>query len=298
MPTALLHGLSPITLNATVLAADEITPDPGVNLDLFRHSGLPYGSQALRLKIAPMVRFRTPFLGAFNLLGFRTTKLTAFSWSFRKFTDYLTDAGATHPLYQLNTGCTAAARIVGLSVDRGGLAMAEVEVVPLSTDGTTSPITNTTAALPTLGSEPTLHTLGAVVLNGTKVNGVSSIGLDLGINLTGDTFDGEAYLRTLAEVEADPTISVEHGDPITLLSSLGLTGLSASSNFDFYLRDLSAGIAQATGIRLRIASGIAVPGAIQLRRGALATTGLSLKPLSTSTTHPIVVATGQAIPAG
>jgi hypothetical protein len=298
MPTALIHGMSPLTMGATVFAADEITPDPGVNLDLFRHSGNAYGSQALRLGIAPSVRFRTPFLPVFNALGFRTTKLTAFSFTFRKFTDYLTASGSVHPTFSLAASATAAARIVGASVSQRGLLMADVDVTPLSADGLVSPLSQANAALPTLAAEPALHTLGPVVVNGTKINGVANAGFDLGINLVGDPNDGETYTRTVHETDADPTLNFEHNDPVTLLTSLGLAGVEASSNIDFYFRDITNGMAAATGLRLRCALGTLIPGAFQMRRGAVLSQGASMKPLSVSTTHPIVVATGQTIPVG
>ena len=298
MTTALIHGMSPITLGATVFAADEITPDPGVNLELFRHSGNPYGSQALRLGAAPSVRFRTPFLDVYNALGLRSTKLTAFSFTFRKFSDYLTAAGSVHPTFSLAASATAAARIVGASVSQKGLLMADIEVTPLSADGMTSPLSQANAALPTLAAEPTLHTLGPVVVNGTKINGVVNSGFDLGINLIGEPNDGETYTRTVIETEAEPTLNFEHNDPVTLLTSLGLVGVAAATNIDFYFRDLAAGMASTTGLRLRCASGVLVPGAFQMRRGAVLSQGASMKPLSTTTTHPIVVATAQTIPVG
>lgn len=298
MPTPTIAGMSPITLGTTVLAADDVLPDPGVNIEGFKHSGNPYASAALRLGFAPSVRFRTPFIDVYNILGFKTTKLTAFNFTFRKFTDYLTAAGSVHPQYSLAASATAAARIVGASTDQGGVLYADVQVTPLSVDGTTNPLQSANAALPTLVAEPTLHTLGAVVLNGTKVNGVKRIGFDLGIDLVGERYDGEPYLRNVAETDPNPSISGDHGDPIGLLAALGLTGLAASSNFDVYFRDMTAGLAQATGLRLRMASAVATPGAVSFRRGAITGQGFNILPLSTTTTHPFVLATGQAIPAG
>jgi hypothetical protein len=179
--------------------------------------------------------------------------------------------------------------------------MAEVEVFPLSADGTTPPLAYTTTnALPTLASQPTKHTLGPVTINGTTLPGVGGLQVDLGQQLLAERADGCLYPIVAARVGGQPKITIPHRDPFTLLSTLGLTGVNLASNLVAYARpyDDTTNVVTtaATAISFTIASGRAKPVELTAEQGAVATLGIEVAGLSSSSTHPIAVASNATAP--
>lgn len=305
---AILSSLSPVALtkkggSASVLAIDEISFSPAIARTLIGHSGNRFPSLVQVPGAAPRMRFRTPFLDAYNLFGFQPVPLTAFAFFFAKFADYIRDPTAVHTKYGLAGGgspAVAAARIVGWSTGRGGLLMADIDVVPFSGDGMTHPIAETTGqALPTLADEPTIHTIGPFVIDGTRINGLSNHSGDLGGEFMGTPTDGDLFLRNAAFIESSPTLSGQHDDPFTLLSSLGLMGAGIETAAVAYFRDIDpdSGESLATGLSISVAQGVVHPTDVAMRRGDYNKSGFNVAGLSPDDTHPFAVTTDVAIPA-
>jgi hypothetical protein len=248
-----------------------------------------------------MVRFKTPFLAAYNLLGLGLFRATAFNFTFTQFSNFVRTAGATHPQYALASSAVIVARIIGAKVNQRGILMADVVVVPLSSDGMIHPIAApTNVTLPTLASEPALHTLGPVEINGTKYSGCRNAGFDLGNEFTGEPHDGDLYLRNVGEFQADPKLQFEHADPTTLYPILGGLGVAVSSTAKLNFRDYSSttGAALGTGLSISISSGAVNTGAIKMGRGSVPTIGGEIQPLSSTQTHPFTINASATMPAG
>jgi hypothetical protein len=297
MTTALFYSCAPATLNATTLAIDDLTISAGVASEAFRHSGNLFPSVNVVPGATPRVSFRTPFKEAYDLIGLKSLKLTTFNVFAAKFVDAVRESGSTHLKYGLTASCSGHATIKGASVSQGGILMADVEVVLLSNDGMTHPLTAATAALPSLGSQPALKTIGPVTINGTTNGGYMSASLDLGNKLDTFTSDGELYARVAAYTGGDPVLSFEHADPATLWASIGLVGSAITSNVIAYFRDYSTSthLALTTGLSLTIASGRVIPEEFGASSLGVARAGIRVVGLSTSDTHPIVVAAGATV---
>lgn len=307
MASAVISGMSPIVLtksggSSTVLAVEGMSFDPAIARTLFGHSANKYPSCLHKPGAAPRIKFRTPFLAAYNLFGLSAVKLTAFAFYLAKFVDHVRDSASTHTKYSLATSpaaATAALRITGASVDANGILMAEIDVVPLAADATTHPLIATlSSALPTLSAEPELHTLGPFVLNGATLLGITNQGIDLGGDFLGSVSDGDEFVRNVAEVHSAPTMKAGHSDPFTLLASLGLMGAKITSNAIAYFRaiDESSGEKLDTGISITVAAGCVDPETVTFNYGDMAQAGLSVCGLSSSTTHPFIVATSVSMP--
>ncbi len=298
MTTPVIYGLSPCKLNSAVLAIDRLQLPPDIAADSFRHSGNEFASAIVVPGASPRVRFQTPFYDAYSLIGLKGLKLTTFEVYFAKFVDSLRTTSNARK-YSLTSSCTAFAYIRSASVGQRGIVMAEIEVVPLSNTGMAHPLTAADdGAVPAVSAQPTLHTLGPATINGTTVGGFNNFSLDLGQNVEAPAGDGDLYARVCAWMGGDPVISVEHSDPVTLGTTLGLTGAALTSNYIQYLRsyDSTNHITLSTGLSLTIASGRVIPEEFGADNQGVSRGGLRVSALSTSSTHPIVIATGATVP--
>lgn len=302
MSEPIIYSLAPIRLNSTVLATADLAVPLEVASEAFRHSGNEFASALVVPGAAPRVRFKTPFKPAYDLIGFKGLPVTVLDVYFAKFVASIRDAGSTHAKYSLASSAEGLAYITSISVSNRGIAMAEVEVVLLSSDGMVHPFAAvTTAALPSLGSQPALHTLGVASINGTHIGGAMSVTVDLApdimVGVDGAPGDGLLYPTVAAYMGGSPAIEVEHGDPITLLATLGLTGVAVgASTFKQWFReyDSTAHVTLATGVSLTIASGAGrvipiAPGSDNL---GLAKGGFRIEGLAATGTHPLVLGTG------
>lgn len=302
MSEPLIHSLAPIQVNATVLATAGLQVPPDVASEAFRHSGNEFASALVVPGAQPRVRFRTPFKPAYDLFGFKGLRVTTLDVYFAKFVDGIRSPSAVHPKYALATSAEAFGWINSVSVGNRGVAMAEVELVLLSSDGMVHPFaTPTTSLLPSLSGQPSLHTLGVSSINGTHIGGALDFTLDLApqimVGIDGMPGDGLLYPTVAAYMGGSPAIEVSHGDPITLLATLGLTGVPVgASTFKQWLREYDATnhITLSTGISLTIASGAGrvipmAPGADSL---GVAKGGFRIEALSSTSTYPIALGTG------
>lgn len=301
---AVVYSMAPAKLNTTVVPVERIGFSAGIIANPHQHSGNEYPTLVAIPGATPRITLTIPFRAAYDVLGLGINVLTAFELYLAKFASLTRASGSVHTKWALSASCTAAAMITGASVNQDGLLMAEVEVYPLSNNGTTHPLTKTdNNALPSLAAQPTLHTLGPMSINGTVVPGLSTAGLELGQRMEVQRTDGAPYPILAVRVDAAPRITASHADPVTMYNQLGsIMGADITANVVAYFRQLTAaGLVDtgSTAVSVTVASGRVVPLEVADSQGQVATLGVEVHGLSSSTTHPFamsVSATAPAIP--
>lgn len=253
-----LTTMTPIKLNATVLATENVNYSPGNQAQMVRHSGLPYASSIIQASAAPRLTFRTFFEPAFTLLGFAITRLTAVEFDQQTYTNFAANAGGVK--YELATSALAYAYITNVSEGTNGIIMADVEVIFLSSNGTTHPLQEQASALAILklAAEPQKQVRGPLVINGTGIDGVTSISLSTGIRaIPAEPVDGDTYSQTVVDDGGDFTMSIGHNGAKPALAAITHDGVDISSNVVMYLRDVDAeGLTTgSSGVSFTVAAG-------------------------------------------
>lgn len=303
--TATLYSLAPATLNSSTIAIKSVGFSAGILAEMDFHSGNPYASLVRVPGATPRVVITGPFQAIYDALsgGFGLTKLTTFAVYLAKFTDGIRSSSSDHTRFALDSGAVAHAFITGAQVDQDGLLMATCEIHPLADDSTTYPLVQTSNnALPALGGQPTLHTLGPVSINGTVYPGLQSAGFDLAQGFVAERSDGDRYPKVGRKLDSTPRLFAEHTDPQAVCAALGLNGASISSNVVQYFRrfDATTGLVSndsSTAVSLTIAAGRAHPLDLSAEQGGISRLGIEFLATSTSSTHPIAVSTTASVPA-
>jgi hypothetical protein len=299
---ALIHSLAPAKIGSTVVPIKSYSLSPAIVSALDAHSGNEYATLIKVSGADPRIRLTMPFQPVFDIVGFTVYKATVFEIYMALFTDYARASGAVHTKYALATSATAAIQMTGVSVDQDGDLMAEVEVVLLSPDSTTHPLAKTNNnSLPTLASQPTLHTLGPLSVNGTVYPGMMSAGVDLGQTMVTKRHDGDLYPKLAARLGGSPRMFGEHGDPSTFLGLTTLLGLNITSNLIQYFRryDATTGVCSdsaGTAVSFTMASSRIHPTDLGVSHLQVARTGFEAHGLSSTTTHPIAVSVTATVP--
>jgi hypothetical protein len=300
---ATVYSMAPCKINSTVVPVERIGFSAGILANTHQHSGNEYPTLTAIPGATPRMTLTMPFRAAYDLLGLGITVLTAFELMLAKFGAMTRLATSTHTKWALSASCSAAAMITGASVNQDGLLMAEVEVYPLSNNGTTHPLTRTdNNAMLALASQPVLHTIGPMSINGTVYPGLMTAGLELGQRLEVQRTDGALYPILAVRVDATPRITATHADPVAVHGILGLTGVNLTSNLVAYFRQLDTAGLVSTGadaVSVTVASGRVLPLEVSTSQGQVATIGIEVTGLSSTATHPFamsVSATAPAIP--
>ncbi len=300
MAAPLIYSSSPIVLNSTTLAVSDLRLPTNIARQQYQHSGNLFPSITAISGAMPRIMFKTPIKDALATIGLGLLPLTTIGVYLAKFSNatYTKLATSVHTKWAASAGC---AYITGWSVGHGGICLADVEVIPFSTDGSTHPLARTDAnALPTLGAEPLLHTLGPISVNGTVITGLNQLAVSMNHSVDVRVSDGDLYPRNAALIEGKPSISGEHMDPATLLTTLGLAGVNISSNVVAYWKSFDATtqlVSTANAISATIASGRIEASEIPVSQGQAAKAALLVTPLSASSTHPLVTSTSATAPA-
>lgn len=301
MTAAIISSLAPAKLNSTVLAIRNLRIQAAIDAQPFRHSGNLYPSVMYVPGATPAVTFQTPFLAAYTLIGLGNgaLKLTTFEVYLASFADSVRLGALSHTKYGLNTSCVGFAYITGFSVDTNGILMADVSVALISNDGMTHPLKKTgSVSLPVLASEPALHSLGPVDINGVVIGGLNQMAVDTGYQTQLLKTDGDLYARNFACMGADRVLNLTFKDALTVWNDLTLLGADISANVVQYLRayDPTTQVKLGTGLSITMASGRAVQDALTSENLALNETPVKVIPLSATATDPMIIATGVAIP--
>ncbi len=300
MAAPLIYSMAPVKLNSTVMAASDVRLMPNNAMQTFRHSGNLFDSIAAFSGGVPRISFKTPVKDALSTIGTGLLALTTFEVFAAKFSNstFIRLATSTHTKWAATSGC---AYISGWSVGQNGVCMADVEVVVFSSDGATHPLTRSDAnAMITVASEPLLHTLGPLSVNGSVITGLNQISVSMGHTLDVRVSDGDLYPRNAALLAGSPSISGEHLDPLTLLTTLNLAGVNINgSSVIAYWKSFDATtqvVSTANSISVTMASGrIAVEDMSEGQNNANKSS-IRVSPLSTSTTHPLVISTAASAP--
>jgi hypothetical protein len=303
MPS-LLHTLAPAVLGSDTVPVKSVRHAPGVIQIPDRHSGMRYNHIVKVPGAEPRISITMPFRPAYDALGWGLNVLDTFEIYLAKFEDYERSTGSVHTKWALSASAAVAAMITGASVDQDGDLVAEVECIVLGAPtAMTHPLTRSDSnALPTLASQPALYTLGPMSINGTVRQGLMSHGISRGMNVIARRTDGSKFPTTAARASADPRMTGEHGDPASLLTSLGLMGVSISSNLIQYFRryDATTGdVLDTAGSALSVtaAAGRITPTTIDAADAEIARAGFEAICTSASDTDPFVVSTSATVPA-
>jgi hypothetical protein len=123
-----------------------------------------------------------------------------------------------------------------ITVEQRGEARASMTMLALSTDGSTSPMTDVdlvTAPNPIFATEK--FTLGPVLINGVRVNGVVGVTIDFGLEIVASMEAGETFPKFATINRLEPRITLRTND-VSLLTSFPLTGTNLATGAIVYLR--------------------------------------------------------------
>lgn len=303
MPS-LLHTLGLAVLGDDTVPVKMVRHAPGVIQIPDRHSGMRNNHIVKVPGAEPRVSITMPFRPAYDALGWGLNVLDTFEIYNALFDDYEKASGSVHTKWALASNAAVAAMITGGSVDQDGDLLAEVECILIGAPSAmTHPLVRTdNNALPSLGSQPVLYTLGPMSINGTVRQGLMSHGFSRGMQVIARRTDGSKFPTTAARVATDPRMSGEHGDPMSLLTSLGLMGINISSNLIQYFRryDATTGdVLDTAGSALSItaAAGRIAPINHDSGDAEISRAGFEAICTSASDTDPFVVSTSATVPA-
>lgn len=304
---AIISSLAPMSVtvqggSATTVATEMMGVTLGIMRTIHHHSGNVMPTLVVVPGADRRIRVGVPFQAAFNLLGLGLTQLSALSVYLATFSQFNRQTGANHLMLSLTTACVAGAQITSWTVNVDGILMAVVDIILVSNDGATDPLTVTpSSALPAISGTPQLHTIGPVSFNGTIYSGAVATSGSIGSNPTLLRTDGDFFGRTAARLQAEPSLSVTHADPVTLVQALTTLGANISSVIAYFKAyDATTGMAEQTGgISITIALGRVHPLGPDTSQGQNATTGVEIIGIcSDGATNPLAIATGVAVPTG
>lgn len=264
------------------------------------HSGLEHATNLLRTGAqVPMVRVTCYFKDAYDILGLNGSVLTSGEWvlELAQTSAAVVDSGSTHTHYSSATGVETLAYIDSMRVSETEAATCEVVLMPFSADGTTDPITTTASnsALSALTAIPAIHSVGPVTLNNTVYDGLKGITYNSGMQVTvAGHHDGNPYITGGTRAGQQPTITVEHDDPVTLETILASIGAAISSTTKVrLLKAPASGVLTTSGaLDLTIGTGYIGVQTAQGAHGERFTTGIVLRGVSSNgSTHPVAVST-------
>ncbi len=298
--TVNLTGMAPLKLDSTVLAIEDLTFTPNIVHEPFHHSGNQFASVGMTPGASPAFRFKTPFLAAYTYMaGLKTKLATTVEIYFATYLNGLRQSGANHTKYELNTGGSACLYMTGATVAQNGVLMVEMIAQLLQSDGVTNPLKRTdSVSLPTLGTEPALHTLGCYALNGTRKDGAKSLSFQLQPKVTIGHHDGDNFPRTHTYMGGQPRLVLQHEDPLQMDTDLGQMGTNIATSVAFFFAgiDPTTHLRMTTGISITVAAGRAYPGELKFTQKDPVTRAVMIDPLSSTGTHPFVINTSATIP--
>lgn len=289
MTVAVISSMSPVRItvsggSSVVLPTERYGLSLGIMQTLHRHSGnvpptacvVPGGTQKITISV--------PLFAAIETFGLGLVKLTQFDGFLSRFADYNKVEGAYHFKIGLESACAAAAEITTWNVNVDGIAMATVEIVPLSDNGANSPVKfSESQELPLLASQPLLHTLGPIKINGTVIPGLSSQSGSINGSPIIQRTDGDKFPRVCARLQTEPTLDLNHADPKTLLAALGVLGSDITADVSAFLKayDASTGVvSQSNGIEFLVEKGRIHPAGADSSQGQVSTTAFRVHAIS------------------
>ena len=261
-----------------------------------KSAGDYYPTQQTVFGAMAMANFTMPLERATALIGLTCTRFTTAKICLLEIDPAtgVTKAGNTHTLIENNSADDFAyCCINGFSASQNGVATADVSCwFTAATPGATSPlkVTDSSAAL-ALADQPTLHTLGPITVNGSAIPGVISVSGALNHDASLRQTDGDLYPSLFSWKGSDPVLTIEHSDPLAVLSALGLQGEDIADTTKVTFRQRGAtGLIDAAVLSVTVADGFCVPQDISGGVGQTASQGIVITPAAASATaHPWTV---------
>jgi len=284
---------------------DIATPD--VTFPVSRHSFNPALAQiidansgdvdpryAAVMSVSPVLSFMTRTITALSSFGIAGAEVTtAVAW-LQQLVKYGT-RNATSKKLTIATGfCVPRS----LSVSQGQAAELSMDIVALSSDGTTAPVaagTGTMATNPT----PLAWTLGPIQVNDQAYD-VVSMTIDFGLDVTVEGSEGNVYPTFATLMSRNPSVQFTAKD-VDFRTAVGFDGLAqGATDSVFYLRKMEQNgkrVADGTAehIKFTIDDGLFRIDTINAPHGERALTEIALTPISDGTNAIIVVDTASAI---
>lgn len=299
MALATIYSLAPVKVASTVIPVATVGLSPGLIANLQHHSGQEFPTLVSVPGAIQRMTLSVPLAIAYATFGLAPISITTLEVFLAKYAALIKSTSTDHKRFKLTTSATAAALMTGWSVQKDGTAFADISIVFLAPAGTTNPITEDTATLITLASQPALHTNGPILINGTAIPGVQGYTVDLGQQLEVSRNDGDQYPTVAARITGQPKMTIEHGDPVGVLAAIGMGGANITANVVAYHRayDPTTGVVSNTNsISVTCASGRAHPVDIAAQHGQIATGGIEIMGLATAAINPFVIAANATAP--
>lgn len=181
------------------------------------------------------------FLATIGISGFafpQTTVYTTVDTYFSKLAQGGTRAGSSsHHRQRMNEGMIVP-RTLQASQGRGPATLS-FDIIT-TYDGTNAPIAyGTSVSLPHTPSIDELYKLGKATINGTELDGITSVTIDFGLQLTVQQASGDIYPTYVAIARRSPKIELRTLE-VPSLSTFGLNGTAqGSTDSVVYLRKVS-----------------------------------------------------------
>ena len=284
-----------LQLGSTVFPVEDVTLDPALATQARASSGDEFPTAQTVFGGVPTIQCSMPVDNALDDIGLTVLKVTTLELSLLNIDSSTgkTASGTSHPRISLATSCSAYVLVNSISASQGALATAQVTIFGISNDGDTDPFEVGTGAALALASQPTLHTMGPVDINGSEISGATGINGSLNHDAGPRTTDGDLYPSQFSWRGCNPVMNIEHSNPAGVLSSLGLDGASITSATKVTLRERAAtGVISSTEKSITIGAGYILTNAISGGVGRTASTGMTILPASSDgTTHPWTLGT-------
>ncbi len=197
----------------------------------------------------------------------------------------------------LLTAATGSVFPRSLNATQGAPATFGLDVIPYNSSGT-NPITfATSSASLNTPTQDQCYTLGPVFLNGTRLSGIQSVGISLGIQETVEFGDGDVWPKHVGIISRLPIITLSSLD-VALFDQIDAGGL-AVTQLDMYFRKGTLGgggvVAEATSGHIKIAANVGMIDSPTIR-GTRSEVSATFRPYVASGTAQIIMSSDEAIP--
>lgn len=309
MATQNVYSIYAVNIAGTVIPVSSWSLSPGIAKQVIGVNGQVDPTFVYNTGQQQTISFATPDIKAV------LTKL-ATPWQFLKLATpavfYLQKhdpfgGRLTTSTFQSFTVATGLLVFRGLSATNGPAAVARFDVIPISSDGDTSPvIAASSVANPALSTSlAQAWTVGPVKINSAnievaKYTGVQSIEIDPGVQIGVRGGDGQFFPTFVSVLEVRPTITVQFSDA-DVLADLGISGVKqavADTTLFFRKIDKSGSrIALNVGDHLSIAvqAGTIDPTGAGGEHGDIAGSGLIITPVYDGTAVQLAFNLGTTI---
>ncbi len=176
-----------------------------------------------------------------------------------------------------------------LTLNDGAAAELSCQILLVSADGTTSPLTLTASqALVAAAGAGAGWTLGAVTLNGPALEGVKSVTINFGISPVTLGGSGMVYPTFAGAMSINPTIAIT-ANSIDEFLSWGFTGAAqGATDSTILIQDMAAGgVRGASPITCSIDDGLITTTSVSISDGGAAEQALLIQPVYDGTNLPL-----------